>query len=101
MPIKKQLEVLFQKNKLPTNYDFSSDGESLKDIKDGTIYQDFLKNENPNKNNNVYSFTFNTDGISLCDKSNLSIWPQYLSINEVDIETRFSPDNTIISGNSL
>ena len=101
MPIKKQLEVLFQKNKLPTAYDFSSDGESLKDIKDGTIYQDFLKNENPNKNSNVYSFTFNTDGISLCDKSNLSIWPQYFSINEVDIETRFSPDNTIISGNSL
>jgi hypothetical protein len=28
----------------------------------------------------------NTDGISICDKSNLSIWPVYLAINEFNID---------------
>jgi hypothetical protein len=40
----------------------------------------------------------NTDGISICDKSNLSIWPFYLEINELNIGKRFCIDNIIIAG---
>jgi hypothetical protein len=83
---------------LPTEYDFSSDGEFITDFKDGSIYKEFLNTENPRRSNDIYSFTLNTDGISLCDKSNIQIWPQYLTINETDIEHRYSPDNTIICG---
>ena len=98
IPIKNQIEMLFQKKKLPTKYDFSSDGEYITDFKEGSIYKDLLIKENPRRSNDIYSFTLNTDGISLCDKSNIQIWPQYLTINETDIEHRYSPDNTIICG---
>ena len=99
MPIHSQIEMLFKKKTLPSQYDFSVDNEHISDFKDGSIYQDFLKKENPNNNNDTYTFTLNTDGISLCDKSNIQVWPQYMTINETPIESRYSPENTIICGN--
>ncbi len=90
--------MLFNKKQLPSQYDFSTSDEYLSDFKDGTIYQEFLEKENKNRTNDVYTFTLNTDGISLCEKSNLQIWPQFLTINECSIESRYSPDNTIICG---
>ena len=90
--------MIFQKSKLPREYDFTTENKHISDFKDGSVYQEFLKNENPNHNNDVYTFTLNTDGISLCDKSNIQVWPQYMTLNETHIESRYSPENTIISG---
>ena len=41
----------------------------------------------------------NTDGIALAEKSNLSLWPIFLAINEIPIEERFCIDNVIVAGN--
>ncbi len=46
----------------------------------------------------IYTFCLNTDGISLCSKSNLTIWPVYLTINEIDRKCRFSPDLVLLAG---
>ena len=46
MPIHSQIEMLFKKKTLPSQYDFSDDNEHISDFKDGSIYQDFLKKEN-------------------------------------------------------
>ncbi len=49
-------------------------------IFDGDIYQNLIKNKKIQDNDN--KFLLNTDGISLCEKSQLSIWPVLLVINE-------------------
>ena len=86
--------MLFKKQILPVHQYSNESDDLIKDVKDGSIYKDF-RNTNTNK---AYTFTLNTDGISLCDKSNLSIWPVFLAINELDIESRFYIDNIIIAG---
>ncbi|RNA29376.1 hypothetical protein BpHYR1_028554 [Brachionus plicatilis] len=45
-----------------------------------------------------FTLTLNSDGIKLSDKSNMSIWPVILIINELPLETRFLIENTIIAG---
>ena len=90
--------MLFDKKKLPIKKIYACDNNYINDVTDGSVYQDFLKEENPEHKADCYSFTLNTDGISLCEKSNLSIWPIYLNINEIDIEDRYFIDNTLIAG---
>lgn len=90
--------MLFDKHKLPINKNFTLDTEYINDVIDGSVYQDFIKAENPGNKNDCCTFNLNTDGISLCEKSNLSIWPIYLNINEFEIEDRFFVDNTLIAG---
>ena len=87
--------MLFEKKVLPTCTYSSIDMNSVNDIKDGSIHNSF---KSANLNNKTYSFTINTDGISLCDKSNLSIWPVFLEINEIAIKNRYYIDNVIIAG---
>ena len=58
------------------------------------IYKDYYAYPN----DNVYSLTMNIDGISLCDKSNLLIWPVFFAINEISIDSRCYFDNVIIAG---
>ena len=40
----------------------------------------------------------NIDGISCCKRSKLSIWPLYIVINELEIESRFNIHNIILAG---
>jgi hypothetical protein len=90
------------------------------DIYDGTIYKNILKTEDgklqrfcfvqqENKNitiikgqqitnSRAFTLSMNTDGISLSEKSDLSIWPVILVINELPIEIRFCIENVIIAG---
>jgi hypothetical protein len=93
--------MLFDKQKLPIQKNFTFDTEYINDVIDGSVYQDFIKEENPGHKNDCYTFTLNTDGISLCEKSNLSIWPIYLNLNELDIEDRYFVDHTLIAGKIL
>jgi hypothetical protein len=43
----------------------------------------------------------NTDGISICTKSKLTIWPFYLAINEIIKEDRFIIQNMVLAGLSV
>ena len=40
----------------------------------------------------------NTDGILICDQSNITIWPIIFVCNEIPIERRFCLDNIVIAG---
>ena len=76
------------------------DFENIRDVDDGNYYQEFISNL-PCKNNlneTNYSFIMNTDGLNISVKSNISIWPVYLAINEIPIETRYFIDNILIAG---
>jgi hypothetical protein len=78
----------------------NDDNYVLKDIRDGRIYKKLLNSIDGNalKNQEAFTFSLNTDGISPANKSNLTIWPIFLVINELPIESRYSIDNTILAG---
>jgi len=93
--------MLFQKNILPVeNKTKTFDENYINDVSDGSVYQNFRTaiESSVMDFQNVYSFSFNTDGISLADKSTLSIWPFFLNINEISLSERYHIDNTIICG---
>ena len=68
----------------------------IEDITDGEIYLDFLKKEAIGQN---FSFSLFTDGISICDKSSITVWPILFIINEIPKEKRYCIDQMIIAGN--
>ena len=76
---------------------FSND---ISDVVDGFIYKNSTKSklENCFDKEIILSFIINTDGISISDKSNITIWPIYLAINEIPKSTRFCINNMIIAG---
>lgn len=89
---------LFHKTNLNNN---NNNNNELSDITDGTIYKT-IYNSNLKKyfdSNAAFTFTLNTDGISFCEKSNLTMWPVFLAINEIPVEKRFCVENIIIAGN--
>lgn len=69
----------------------------LSDVTDGLLYRQFqlLCGENAGRS---FSFTINTDGVRLSDKSEIALWPVYLAINELGASERFSFNNVIIAG---
>jgi hypothetical protein len=77
----------------------SSSDDFYDDIYDGELYQSFKRSFRTSEF--IYSFTINTDGISMSNKSNLSIWPVFLTINELPLEERFCIQNVIVAGNLL
>lgn len=73
----------------------------LTDVYDGEIYKRFYsENAQEIKTGNVLSYTLNTDGLALCEKSKLTLTPVILAINELPIEERFVIENVIIAGNT-
>ena len=71
----------------------------ISDLFDGEIYKNFSKNFDIQQLDYIFSMIFNTDGISVSDKSNISLWPVYFNIAEIDKDERFCFENTIIGGN--
>ena len=71
----------------------------ISDLFDGEIYKKFSKNFDIQQLDYIFSMIFNTDGISVSDKSNISLWPVYFKIAEIDKDERFCFENTIIGGN--
>ena len=71
-----------------------------RDACDGAIYQNLLKSKEHGIfiNKKAYTLLMNTDGVSLCTKSDISIWPIYLALLEIDIKQRFCLENIIIAG---
>jgi hypothetical protein len=76
----------------------SSSAEILEDICDGTYYKSLLESEDGEllKKKEALTFLINTDGASICKKSGLTIWPVYLTINE--IRDKFAIKNVILAG---
>ena len=71
----------------------------LNDVYDGDIYSNFFEKESEGiRLGSVMSYTMNTDGISLCEKSKLTLTPVILSVNELPLAERFCIDNVVICG---
>lgn len=90
--------MLLDKKNLPCEKETTDDMSYIVDFKDGSLYNEFRSQFEINRFKFVYSFMLNTDGISLCSKSNLAIWPIYLTINELNKKWRFSQECVIHAG---
>lgn len=93
---------MFDKRKLPVPKRKSSQSEFICDVFDGSLYKkirDKYKSHDENsEEEDIYTELINTDGISLCSKSNLTIWPIYLVILEINSCERYFIDNILIIG---
>ena len=59
------------------------------------MYRNFIKRLPNSDRHNCVSVTFNTDGAPVFKSSSFSIWPIYLCINEIPIQSRLS--NVIVT----
>jgi len=72
------------------------DATAYEDIYDGQIYKE--AQQSYFNLGNWVSFMWNTDGFSIFKSSTFSVWPFYLSINELAPHLRFKKENMIIAG---
>ena len=99
MPIIPQLTRIIKK---PLKYmNTNKNDRYLIDINDGKIYKNLVSFENSLLKREEFSFMINTDGVQICTKSDLSLWPVFLSINEINIKERFFIENIIMAGSYL
>ena len=90
LDIESQIVNIFEKFKLE-DLKNSNNTNNLTDIRDGRLYKKILESNDGLAITNQEAFTFllNTDGISSFQKSKLTIWPVFLVINELPLESRF------------
>jgi hypothetical protein len=100
--LKSQIQNIMNKLELK-DLDRVKTSNDLTDFTDGRIYRNILESEDVHLFNKKQAFTFtlNTDGISVSNKSKLTIWPVFLVINELPLNIRFSIDNVILAGLSV
>lgn len=96
LSINQQLQRIFKDlnlndNRMPTSK------TCFKDISDGRIYKKVIREEQKYCEN-VFTFSISTDGVSLCEKSSLGIWPIYLVLNEIPLNQRFCLENVVVAG---
>ena len=97
--IETQIQRIFSKLNQDSFAEQTEEGDFLNDIHDGKIYSQFKeKHKEAIANKLVFSLSINTDGIKFADKSSLSLWPVFLTINELKLEERYSFENVIVAG---
>ncbi|KAK3922347.1 Procathepsin L, partial [Frankliniella fusca] len=70
-------------------------GGSYSDVYDGTVYQDLWKS-GVLGNGDTLTFQWYTDGASLYTSSSTSVWPLYLTINELPFVERYKKENLLV-----
>ena len=93
--IEQELQRIYRKRKIfnqNINYDESN---ILNHIYNGEIHKKILQSNYGKflRSGKAFTFLINTDGIS---HNNITMWPIFLSINEIKLDKMFSVDNIII-----
>ena len=76
--------------------EFPDNGDTMKDLHDGLVYKKFVASLEFRDGQYFISFCANTDGTPLFQSSTLSIWPIFISINELPPYLRMA--NILIAG---
>ncbi|XP_055850910.1 uncharacterized protein LOC129915418 isoform X2 [Episyrphus balteatus] len=101
MSLKDQLFQMYQREKfyekLQNRIHRSTNNGNICDIYDGEIYKKWL-NHGFLKNPHNISFSWYTDGVPVFKSSQTSMWPIYLSINELPFLERKKRENTLLLG---
>ncbi|XP_034944466.1 uncharacterized protein [Chelonus insularis] len=92
LPIEEKLIDLLNNEELRKQLNISKNNSS--DVTTGRMYRNLQERNIIGKND--ITFQLNTDGVSVFKSTNASMWPIFLSINELPLSTR--RDNTILAG---
>lgn len=96
----KQLEKLFAeedfRNKLVSFQKRKKTNDDIEEMYDGEHYQHLFMSEFFSEHD--ISFTWNTDGVPLFKSSKTSMWPLFLTINELPFAIRRNPENLLLVG---
>eukprot|EP00027_Filamoeba_sp_ATCC50430_P015213 CAMPEP_0168566444 /NCGR_PEP_ID=MMETSP0413-20121227/14422_1 /TAXON_ID=136452 /ORGANISM="Filamoeba nolandi, Strain NC-AS-23-1" /LENGTH=607 /DNA_ID=CAMNT_0008598463 /DNA_START=191 /DNA_END=2011 /DNA_ORIENTATION=- len=84
-------------NKLQYRFHRHSQPNTIQDIYDGTQYKKWVSKGFLNQPQNI-SFSFNTDGIAPFQSAKKTIWPVFLTVNELPPAERFKKSNMILAG---
>ena len=105
IPIKDQLKKILEKtgtvDSLKQRFKRKKKkADGIEDIYDGKLYCELAKEGGPLSADFPYniSLTWNTDGIPIFKSSKVSIWPMYLTINELPPKQRMQTENMILYG---
>lgn len=66
----------------------------ISDVVDGKLYQQ----ANESHERPIVSIVFNTDGVSMFNGNQKSLWPILFTINELPADVRFQDDNVCVAG---
>lgn len=100
LPLLPQIETLF-KRKIIRDAVFNRDlplkenVDTISSIKDGSIYREHIDFLNFKTN---ISFSLYADGVAMCKSINASVWPIFLTINELPRHLRYRKENTLLLG---
>lgn len=73
----------------------NNNSSEIRDITDGEFYRRLCLSEHKNE---FITLTLNVDGVAPHGGSDLSIWPIFLVINEIEKSKRFALENMIVAG---
>ncbi|XP_041369952.1 uncharacterized protein LOC121383920 [Gigantopelta aegis] len=101
IPVEDQIKELFKRKTfhdqiLHRFHRNKTQEENIEDIFDGQLYKEFSRTHFHSKNN--ISLMWYTDGVPLFKSSKISLWPLYLSINELPYKERVKPENLLFAG---
>jgi len=101
LPFVNQLEELYQRRNfydlLQWRFQRRVEENIIRDIYDSSLYKEWMNNGFLADSNNI-SFSWYTDGVQVYKLSKISVWPIYLSINELPLEHRKKMENTLLVG---
>lgn len=96
LPLREQILKKLLRNPEILNLDTKSDPDNIRDVFDGTLYKSLKQKVN---NEKLVTLTVNTDGVKVFkSKSQSSLWPIQMIINEIPASRRFKKENIILSG---
>ncbi|XP_052130130.1 uncharacterized protein LOC127751106 [Frankliniella occidentalis] len=96
LSVQQQLQALLQRSGFYQKLQFEHNQATGKysDVYSGELYQNLLKKGSLGRD--VLTFQWYTDGAALYSSSNMSVWPVYLTINELPYSERFKKENLLV-----
>lgn len=102
LPFLNQLKEMYKRKEFYTHLQnrfqrIVNPSDVLTDVYDGTLYKKWMDNGFLSSPDNI-SFTWYTDGVPIFKSSKISMWPLYLTINELPFHERKKRENTLLLG---
>ncbi|XP_070551310.1 uncharacterized protein [Ptychodera flava] len=103
IPIEAQLQSLFSRGNFYDDLAHrfrrkKKHQKDIADIYDGSLYQRHFVNNGILSHQENISLMWNTDGVPVFKSSSYSLWPLYLTINELPLDKRTKNENMLFAG---
>lgn len=102
LPFLNQLHEMYKRQgfyeSLQHRFNRQASPNTINDVYDGSIYRQFSQPGEVLSSANNISFGWYTDGVPVFNSSKVSMWPFFLTINELPFNVRFNRENILMAG---